>query len=197
MSIVSKKVPLYINKHYQVVFNFVFETASWNFNRLVVIFVFFVVPIVGFAVLLAVLCIVLNSVSFNINIGFFIIIGRFGNCRIFVMLFRGMDFDVLLIDDISVVLFAVDFSILFIVDLLIVLFLTDFSVVFLITLVNSGGRVSVVITNGCGSSVQLLFVMTFDLGISTVLLATGFGVITTGLTSASGCACFFMIAPSE
>lgn len=185
-----------------MIVNFVFEIAPRIFDRLVAFIFSVVLLIFDFRVVLlatVLLVVLLGSNLFSTKVGFFIIIGRFGNCSLFVVLF-GMDAsDVPPTDDLSVVLLATDFSVrLFIIDPLVVLFSIDFSIVLFITLINNGGlsvmpfvaRLSVVITNGCGSSIQLLFVMTFSLEVSTVLFATDFGVITAiGSILAVDCVC--------
>lgn len=192
-----------------MVIDFVFEIAPRIFDRLVVFVFSVVLLIVGFRVVLLVtvlLVVLLDSIFFNTKVGFFITIGRFGNCNLFVVLFS-IDATVPLIDDLSVVLLAAGFSVrLLIIGPLVVLFPIDFSVVLLITLINNDGlsvvlfvaRLSVVIINACGSSIQLLFVMTFNLEVSTVF-ATDLGVIKAiGSILATGCVCFskILIVPS-
>lgn len=188
-----------------MVLDFVFKAALRYFDRLV-IFVFSVVLlIVGFHVVIFA-TVLSDSVLFNTKVGFFIIIGRFGSCSLFVVLFivlfgTGAS-DVPLIDDISDVPLAIDFSVKLLIDpLSVVFFLIDFSVVFLIILINNGdlsvvlfvARLSVVMINACGFSIQLVFRVTFDLKFSTVLLVVDFGVIKTGSILAADCICSFTI----
>ena len=191
-----------LRTNYQVVLDFVFKIALWYFDRFVVFVFSVVLLIVDFRVVL------FASVPLNTKLGFFISIGRFDICRLLVVLFDMDASDVPFIGNLSVVLLARDFvdKLLNIEPLNVTSFLIGSVLsLFLIILINVGelsvvlfvAKLSIVIINFCDSSIQLLFVTTFDFKVSTVLLATDLGVIINDSTLIIDCGCTILIVGSS